>query len=54
MELEMGVLQLERRDLVQGGLLRTWLDSQVLPSFAGRVLAVDSAVAPSLCGAAWA
>jgi len=41
----MGVLQLGRRDLVQGRLLRTWLDSQVLPSFTGRVLAVDSAVA---------
>lgn len=45
MELEIGVLQLERRDQVQGRLLRTWLDSQVLPAFAGRVLAVDSAVA---------
>jgi toxin FitB len=45
MELEMGVLQMERRDPVQGRLLRTWINSQVLPTFTGRTLAVDSAVA---------
>lgn len=45
LELEWGVLRLERRDPVQGALLRTWLDVQVLPAFAGRVLPVDGAVA---------
>jgi toxin FitB len=45
LELEMGVLQLERRDAVQGMILRAWLDGHVLPAFAGRVLAVDAAVA---------
>lgn len=45
LELEMGVLQLERRDAEQGMTLRTWLDGHVLPAFAGRVLAVDAAVA---------
>ena len=45
LELEMGVLQLERRDAAQGMILRTWLDGHVLPAFAGRVLAVDAAVA---------
>ncbi len=42
LELEMGVLQLERRDAAQGMILRTWLDRHVLPAFAGRVLAVDA------------
>ena len=45
LELETGVLLVERRDAVQGGVLRTWLDRHVLPAFAGRVLAVDVAVA---------
>jgi toxin FitB len=45
LELEMGVLQIERRDVAQGMILRTWLDAHVLPTFAGRVLSVDSAVA---------
>jgi predicted nucleic acid-binding protein len=44
-ELEMGVLLVERRDLVQGAMFRTWLDSHVLPAFAGRILPVDTAVA---------
>ncbi|MDN7631477.1 type II toxin-antitoxin system VapC family toxin [Burkholderia cenocepacia] len=45
MELEAGVLQIERRDAEQGALLRAWLDGHVLPEFAGRVLPVDTAVA---------
>ena len=45
MELETGVLQIERRDTAQGALLRAWLDGHVLPEFAGRVLPVDTAVA---------
>jgi toxin FitB len=45
LELEMGVLQIERRDSAQGRAMRTWLDGHVLPAFAGRVLAVDAAVA---------
>jgi toxin FitB len=45
LELETGVLQTERRDPVQGAMLRKWLDKQVLPEFAGRVLPVDTAVA---------
>jgi predicted nucleic acid-binding protein len=45
LELETGVLQVERRDGTQGAILRAWLDSHVLPAFAGRVLAVDTAVA---------
>ena len=45
LELELGVLMIERRDARQGAMLRAWLDGQVLPAFAGRVLAVDTAVA---------
>ena len=44
-ELELGVLLMERRDPGQGALLRQWLDQSVLPAFAGRILAVDGAVA---------
>lgn len=44
-ELEIGVLLAERRDPAQGAMFRTWLDSHVLPAFAGRVLPVDTAVA---------
>ena len=45
LELEIGVLMVERRDPAQGAILRVWLDSHVLPAFAGRVLAVDTVVA---------
>lgn len=45
LELEMGVLQIERRDATQGILLRTWLSRHVLPEFSGRVLPIDTAVA---------
>jgi hypothetical protein len=44
-ELEMGVLQMLRRDPVQGAVLRTWLDMQVVPAFGQRILPVDLAVA---------
>ena len=45
LELERGVVLLERRDAPQGAVLRTWLDRRVLPAFEGRVLAVDTYVA---------
>lgn len=45
MELETGVLQVERRDAAQGAMLRAWLDQHVLPEFTGRVLPIDTAVA---------
>ena len=44
-ELELGVLLVERRDPAQGAIFRTWLESHVLPAFAGRILPVDTAVA---------
>lgn len=45
LELETGILLIERRDPTQGAILRTWLDGHVLPAFTGRILAVDTAVA---------
>lgn len=45
MELEIGVLRMERRDTAQGALLRAWLERRVVPEFAGRVLPVDEAIA---------
>lgn len=45
MELELGVLSLERKDAAQGAMLRSWLEQHVLPEFAGRTLPIDTAVA---------
>ena len=45
LELELGVLLIERRDAVQGKVLRAWLDQSVLPAFEGRILPVDVEVA---------
>ena len=45
LELEIGVLQIERRDKKQGAVLRRWLNQNVLPAFSERVLPVDLAVA---------
>jgi predicted nucleic acid-binding protein len=44
-ELEIGVLLAERRDPSQGAVFRIWLDSHVIPAFAGRILPIDFAVA---------
>jgi|SRR5215467_2737714 len=45
LELEIGVLLMERRDRKQGAILRAWMNGHVLPTFAGRILAIDTAVA---------
>ena len=45
MEIELGVLRIERRDPVQGAKLRAWVDQRILPEFADRTLPVDLAVA---------
>lgn len=45
LELEVGILLLERRDKAQGAMLRTWLNKYVLPAFAGRILSIDLTVA---------
>ena len=45
LELEIGILQIERKDSGQGAMLRTWLETLVLPEFDGRIFPVDTAVA---------
>lgn len=45
LEIETGILRLERRDSSQAEILRTWLEGHVIPAFAGRVLSIDSQVA---------
>ena len=45
LEIEIGVLLAERRDPVQGSVLRSWLNLRVMSAFAGRILPVDTAVA---------
>lgn len=45
MEIELGILAIERKDAAQGNLLRTWFQQQVLPEFAGSILAIDTSVA---------
>ena len=45
LELERGVLGIQRRDAAQGARLRAWLDNYVRPEFSGRILPVDDAVA---------
>ncbi|MGI4756981.1 MAG: type II toxin-antitoxin system VapC family toxin [Janthinobacterium lividum] len=45
MEIEVGVLRIERRDAAQGAKLRAWMTHHVLPEFIDRTLPVDAAVA---------
>ncbi|MEX0445333.1 type II toxin-antitoxin system VapC family toxin [Xenorhabdus sp. SGI246] len=45
MELELGILLIERKDAAQGVILRAWLEQHVLPEFSERTLPVDTAVA---------
>ncbi|MFZ0732174.1 MAG: type II toxin-antitoxin system VapC family toxin [Candidatus Acidiferrales bacterium] len=45
LELEIGILLIERRDKEQGAILRAWMDRHVLPAFSGHILAINTAVA---------
>ena len=45
LELEMGILQMERRDQRQGEALSNWYRTAVLPAFDGRIMHVDIQVA---------
>ena len=45
LELETGILLVERRDPTQGVILRSWLNTHVLPAFSEKVLPVDTAIA---------
>jgi predicted nucleic acid-binding protein len=44
-ELEVGILQLARRNAPHGKALRDWMKLHVLPSYAGRILPIDTTVA---------
>jgi predicted nucleic acid-binding protein len=50
LELEQGVLLVERRDAKQGMALRAWLDGQVMPEFSSRTLPIDADVARRCAG----
>lgn len=45
LEMELGILLMERRDPAQGAILRAWMEGHVLPAFAERILAIDTIVA---------
>lgn len=45
LEIEAGALLVARRDPAQGDILREWIEGRVLPTFDGRILPVDVAVA---------
>ena len=45
LELERGVLGIQRRDAAQGARLRAWLDNHVRPECAGRILPIDEQIA---------
>ncbi|MBO9134579.1 type II toxin-antitoxin system VapC family toxin [Rhizobium sp. B230/85] len=45
LEIERGILILQRRDRSQAALLRTWMDRRVRPEFEGRILSIDDAIA---------
>jgi predicted nucleic acid-binding protein len=45
LEIEMGILQKERKDPQQAAILRTWLNTHVLKAFSDRVLPFDTSVA---------
>lgn len=45
LEIEKGILHKERKDPLQGAMLRRWFEEQVLTEFSDRILAIDRAVA---------
>ena len=45
MELEIGILRVERRDAAQGARLRVWFETQGCPEFEDRTLSIDGAIA---------
>ena len=45
LEIEAGILQVERRDTQQAAVLRSWFENHVLRAFEKRILPIDAAVA---------
>jgi predicted nucleic acid-binding protein len=44
-ELEVGILLSQRRNAAHGAALRIWMDDYIVPSYAGRIVSIDAAVA---------
>ena len=45
LEIELGMLQIARRNPFQADLLRAWIEDQILFEFSGRILQVDVQIA---------
>lgn len=45
LELQLGMLQVKRRDPIQAEVLRVWIEGKILPQFAGKVLPIDLEIA---------
>jgi predicted nucleic acid-binding protein len=45
LEIQIGMLQIERRDPIQAEILRGWIEGKILPGFAGKVLPIDIEIA---------
>jgi toxin FitB len=45
LEIEHGILLIERRDRQHGAQLRTWFEEEIVVQFEQRILAIDTAVA---------
>ncbi|MFC3122389.1 type II toxin-antitoxin system VapC family toxin [Agaribacter flavus] len=45
LEIELGVLQLERKDIKQASVYKMWLNDQVLKAFSERILSFNTSIA---------
>jgi toxin FitB len=45
LEIEMGCLQMQRRDSRQGDVLRQWIETSVLARYHRRILSIDTMIA---------
>jgi predicted nucleic acid-binding protein len=45
MELELGILRIERRDATRGARLRIWMNHRIVPEFWERIVPIDPPVA---------
>lgn len=44
LEIEYGALLIERRDPIQGEMMRRWVSEEIIASFAGRILSIDTRI----------
>ena len=50
LEIERGILQVERRDASAGQHLSAWLEAEIMPAFSGLILPIDVSVARTAAG----